>query len=181
MAKRFVIIGGGPAGNRAATQAASLGAEVTLVERDIVGGAAHLWDCIPSKALIATGDVLSVLRRVGRMGLQEVSGDLDFESLRARVDEIETRLEGQVRGLLERQGVDLVRGTGRLKGPHEVVTETADGLREIEADVVVLSTGSRPRVPDWALIDGERVLTTHRRGRRTPSPRPMAFARTSVR
>jgi dihydrolipoamide dehydrogenase len=160
MAKRFVIIGGGPAGNRAATQAASLGAEVTLVERDIVGGAAHLWDCIPSKALIATGDVLSVLRRVGRMGLQEVSGDLDFESLRARVDEIETRLEGQVRGLLERQGVDLVRGTGRLKGPHEVVTETADGLREIEADVVVLSTGSRPRVPDWALIDGERVLTT---------------------
>jgi dihydrolipoamide dehydrogenase len=160
MAKRFVIIGGGPAGNRAATQAASLGAEVTLVERDIVGGAAHLWDCIPSKALIATGDVLSVLRRVGRMGLQEVSGDLDFESLRARVDEIETRLEGQVRGLLERQGVDLVRGTGRLKGPHEVVTETADGLREIEADVVVLSTGSRPRVPDWAPIDGERVLTT---------------------
>jgi dihydrolipoamide dehydrogenase len=160
MAKRFVIIGGGPAGNRAATQAASLGAEVTLVERDIVGGAAHLWDCIPSKALIATGDVLSVLRRVGRMGLQEVSGDLDFESLRARVDEIETRLEGQVRGLLERQGVDLVRGTGRLKGPHEVVTETADGLREVEADVVVLSTGSRPRVPDWAPIDGERVLTT---------------------
>jgi dihydrolipoamide dehydrogenase len=160
MAKRFVIIGGGPAGNRAATQAASLGAEVTLVERDIVGGAAHLWDCIPSKALIATGDVLSVLRRVGRMGLQEVSGDLDFESLRARVDEIETRLEGQVRGLLERQGVDLVRGIGRLKGPHEVVTETADGLREIEVDVVVLSTGSRPRVPDWAPIDGERVLTT---------------------
>jgi dihydrolipoamide dehydrogenase len=160
MAKRFVIIGGGPAGNRAATQAASLGAEVTLVERDIVGGAAHLWDCIPSKALIATGDVLSVLRRVGRMGLQEVSGDLDFESLRARVDEIETRLEGQVRGLLERQGVDLVRGTGRLKGPHEVVTETADGLREVEADVVVLSTGSRPRVPDLAPIDGERVLTT---------------------
>jgi dihydrolipoamide dehydrogenase len=160
MAKRLVVIGGGPAGNQAASHAARFGAEVTLIEKDIVGGAAHLWDCIPSKALIATGDVLSVLRRVGRMGLQEVSGDLDFESLRARVDEIETRLEGQVRGLLERQGVDLVRGTGRLKGPHEVVTETADGLREIEADVVVLSTGSRPRVPDWAPIDGERVLTT---------------------
>lgn len=160
MAKRFVIIGGGPAGNRAATQAASLGAEVTLIERDIVGGAAHLWDCIPSKALIATGDVLSVLRRVGRMGLQEVSGDLDFEALRSRVGEIEDRLEGQVRGLLERQGVKMVRGTGRLKGPHEIVAETAEGIDEIEADVVVLSTGSRPRVPDWAPIDGERVLTT---------------------
>ena len=59
MAKRFVIIGGGPAGNQAATYAARLGAEVTLVERDIVGGAAHLWDCIPSKAMIATGGALS--------------------------------------------------------------------------------------------------------------------------
>jgi pyruvate/2-oxoglutarate dehydrogenase complex dihydrolipoamide dehydrogenase (E3) component len=51
---RFVIIGGGPAGNTAATVAASIGAEVTLIERDVVGGAAHLWDCIPSKAMVAT-------------------------------------------------------------------------------------------------------------------------------
>jgi dihydrolipoamide dehydrogenase len=160
MAMRFVIIGGGPAGNRAATQAASLGAEVTLIERDIVGGAAHLWDCIPSKALIATGDVLSVTRRVGRMGLHEVTPGLDFEALRARVVEIEDRLEGQVSGLLASQGVHLVRGVGRLKGPHEVVADTADGLLELEADVIVLSTGSRPRIPDWAPVDGERVLTT---------------------
>jgi dihydrolipoamide dehydrogenase len=160
MTMRFVIIGGGPGGNRAATQAASLGAEVTLIERDIVGGAAHLWDCIPSKALIATGDVLSVIQRVGRMGLHEVTAELDFEALRARVVEIEDRLEGQVSGLLASQGVNLVRGVGRLKGPHEVVADTDDGLLEFEADVVVLSTGSRPRVPDWAPVDGERILTT---------------------
>ena len=55
---RVVIIGGGPAGNTAATVAASIGAEVTMIERDIVGGAAHLWDCIPSKAMIATGGQL---------------------------------------------------------------------------------------------------------------------------
>ena len=54
-ALRFVIIGGGPAGTQAATVAARLGADVTLIERDIIGGAAHLWDCIPSKAMIATG------------------------------------------------------------------------------------------------------------------------------
>ena len=54
MAVRFVIIGGGPAGNTAATHAARRGAEVTLIERDIVGGAAHLWECIPSTAMIAT-------------------------------------------------------------------------------------------------------------------------------
>ena len=61
MAVRFVIIGGGPAGNTAATVAASLGAEVTMIERDIVGGAAHLWDCIPSKAMVATGNELTEL------------------------------------------------------------------------------------------------------------------------
>ena len=54
----LVILGGGPAGNTCATVAATLGADVTLVEREIVGGAAHLWDCIPSKALIATGGEL---------------------------------------------------------------------------------------------------------------------------
>ena len=52
---RFLILGGGPAGNTAATYAARLGADVIMVERDVVGGAAHLWDCIPSKTMIATG------------------------------------------------------------------------------------------------------------------------------
>jgi NAD(P)H dehydrogenase (quinone) len=160
MAKRFVIIGGGPAGNQAATHAARFGAEVTLIERDIVGGAAHLWDCIPSKAMIATGGALRLINEAAGMGLSHVSAELDFEALRTRISGIESRLRHSVVDLLDSQGVDLVEGSGRLKGPHEIVVETADGLREIEADVVLLSTGSRPRIPDWASIDGERVLTT---------------------
>ena len=66
---RLVILGGGPAGNTCATVAATLGAEVTLVEREVIGGVAHLWDCIPSKALIATGGELSELQRARLMGL----------------------------------------------------------------------------------------------------------------
>jgi pyruvate/2-oxoglutarate dehydrogenase complex dihydrolipoamide dehydrogenase (E3) component len=160
MAKRFVIIGGGPAGNQAATHAARFGAEVTLVERDIVGGAAHLWDCIPSKAMIATGGALRVINEAGGMGLTEVHASLDFQALRSRIDAIEERLRGSVVGLLESQGVRLVAGTARLKGPHEVVVDTESGLLELEADLIVLSTGSRPRVPEWAPVDGRRVLTT---------------------
>src|SRR2546422_1882411 len=68
MAVRFVIIGGGPAGNSAATHAARLGAEVVLVEREVVGGAAHLWDCIPSKTMIAIGEALSAARRAEALG-----------------------------------------------------------------------------------------------------------------
>ena len=72
MALRFVIIGGGPAGTTAATHAARLGADVTMVEREIVGGAANLWDCIPSKTMIATGGAMSFARRSEGMGLEPV-------------------------------------------------------------------------------------------------------------
>ena len=161
MAQRFVIIGGGPAGNQAATTAARLGAQVTLIERDIVGGAAHLWDCIPSKAMIATGGAMTEMRRAAGMGLVQVHAEIDFEALRARIAVIEDRLEASVTGLLQRQDVRLIQGTGRLVGPHEVEATTLDGLTEvIPADVVVLATGSRPRIPAWAPIDGQRVLTT---------------------
>jgi len=154
-----VIIGGGPAGNTCATVAATLGAEVTLIERDLVGGAAHLWDCIPSKALIATGGELAELTRAPVMGIQ-AHGSLDIDALRRRVESIEQRLHDAICGLLQSQGVRLIRGSGRFKGAHEIVAETAEGIEEIEADFVLIATGSRPRVPDFAPVDGERVLTT---------------------
>ncbi len=157
---RIVIIGGGPAGSRCASHAASLGAEVTVVERDVVGGAAHLWDCIPSKAMIATGDALGLTRRVESMGLSGVRAELDFAALRERIASIATTLEASARRLLESQGVQLLAGTGRLVDPHTVEVTTSEGSRHLPADVVVLSTGSRPRVPAWAPVDGQRVLTT---------------------
>ena len=161
MAQHLVIIGGGPAGNQAATTAARLGARVTLIERDIVGGAAHLWDCIPSKAMIATGAAMNEMRRAAGMGLVQVHAEPDFDALRARIVGIEARLEASVTGLLESQGVDLLQGTGRLIGPHEVeVTSPEGAIQVVEADTIVLSTGSRPRIPDWAPVDGHRVLTT---------------------
>lgn len=153
------IVGGGPAGNTCATVAATLGAEVTLVERDVVAGAAHLWDCIPSKAMIATGGELTELTRSHVMGLR-AQGDVDLAALRERVASIEQRVHESVVDLLESQGVRLLRGTGRLKGPHELVVETERGIEELEADYIVIATGSRPRVPEFARVDGERVLTT---------------------
>jgi NAD(P)H dehydrogenase (quinone) len=156
---RVAILGGGPAGNTCATVAATLGAQVTLVERDVIAGAAHLWDCIPSKAMIATGGELTELSRSHVMGLQ-AQGGVDLDALRERVASIEQHLHEGIVELLESQNVRLLRGTGRLKGPHEVVVETAGGIEELEADFVVVATGSRPRVPEFAPVDCERVLTT---------------------
>ena len=160
MTTKMVIIGGGPAGNQAATTAARLGAEVTLVERDVVGGAAHLWDCIPSKAMIATGGAMGDLGRAKSMGMRSVSAELDLDALRTRIGAIQDRLEGSVTSLLRSQGVRMVQGTARLVSPYEVEIDGPNGPEVIKADVIVLSTGSRPRIPAWATVDGNRVLTT---------------------
>src|SRR6266478_1939418 len=107
---QLVVVGGGPAGNTCASVAATLGAEVTLVERDVVGGAAHLWDCIPSKALIATGGALSYVRHSEDMGLDSSESVVDIEALRQRVQAIEARLERSITELLQSQNVRLIRG-----------------------------------------------------------------------
>jgi dihydrolipoamide dehydrogenase len=158
--KRFVVVGGGPAGHQAASYAARYGAQVTLVERDVLGGMAHLRDCVPSKTMIATGGALNFARRVQGMGLQDVDAAVDPVGLRHRIGDIESKLETQMRSLLESQSVDILIGSGRLRDDHTVEVQTADGPVAVEADVVVLATGSRPRIPDWAVVDGERVLTT---------------------
>ena len=159
----IVVLGGGPAGNQAASRAASLGAHVTLVERDIVGGAAHLWDCIPSKAMIATAGALSFSQRMEGLGFSPAATPnfVDYEALRARIMHVTARLQRSVEGLLASQGVKVVRGDGRLLGPTTVAVNVPDGPEEeLAADAVVISTGSRPRVPEWAEPDGIRVLTT---------------------
>ena len=158
-----VVIGGGPGGNQAASRAASLGARVTLVERDVVGGAAHLWDCIPSKAMIATAGALSFSRRMRGLGFSPVATPsyVDYEALRDRIRDVTSRLQRSVEELLSSQGVRVVRGEARLLGPNTVAVTVPDGPEEeLGADAVVISTGSRPRVPDWADPDGIRVLTT---------------------
>ena len=160
MALRFVIIGGGPAGNVAASHAARLGAEVTLIENDILGGAANLRDCIPSKAMIATGGALAAVHRSPEMGLTAASAEVDADALRTRIQAIEQKLEHGTRRLLDSQGVRIIRGAGRLKGSREIVVDTADGVIEVDADAILLATGSRPRLPEWAEVDGDRVLST---------------------
>jgi pyruvate/2-oxoglutarate dehydrogenase complex dihydrolipoamide dehydrogenase (E3) component len=160
VAAHFVILGAGPAGNQAATYAARHGARVTLVERDVVGGAAHLWDCIPSKAMIGTGGALAYVERSEGMGLVAVEASLDVDALKRRIIDIEDRLRTSVEDLLSDQGVRVIRGTGRLNGPHAVVVETAEGREELRADAILVATGSRPRIPEWCRPDGDRILTT---------------------
>ncbi len=145
---------------QAASWGARLGADVTVIERDVLGGAANLWDCIPSKAMIATGAEMTSAARAESMGLQQLKATPDLEALGARVNAITAHLNKSQTELLESQGIRLLKGEARLAGPHSVVVDTEDGTQEVQADAILISTGSRPRLPEWAPIDGDRVLTT---------------------
>jgi len=162
----FVIVGGGPAGVEAAATASRLGADVTLVERDVIGGAANLWDCIPSKAMIATGGAMTLNRRSAALGLSVAVATSDLDALRERVRVISERLATSTTRQLESQGVRVVRGSGKLVGPHRVqispyqTAGTPEDPFVADADAILLATGSTPRIPEWAQVDGDRVLVT---------------------
>src|SRR4051794_18265762 len=143
MAVRFVIIGGGPAGNTAATYAARLGADVTVVERDVIGGAAHLLDCIPSKTMIATGGAMSFTRRIRGMGLEQQSAEVDHHALSERIEGIKSHINRGLESLLKSQGVRLISGTAVVKGPNEVVVDTGATSESLPADAILVASGSR--------------------------------------
>lgn len=159
--KRLVIIGGGPAGHAAATSAARKGVEVTIIERDIVGGAAHLLDCVPSKTMIATGAAVSFTNHLSGMGLEDRDAEVDVNALTTRIEDIKNRLSNDVTTMLESQGVRIIHGSARLAGPHLVHVDAHDGTtHDLEADDILICTGTRPRIPDFVVPDGEHILTT---------------------
>jgi dihydrolipoamide dehydrogenase len=156
----LLILGAGPAGTQAATIAAARGGRVTIVEKDIVGGAAHLWDCIPSKTMAASALRHTSVRNAVKLGLVNDPGRVDPKVLSERIDEITSDINENWIELLSSQQVEIINGVGRFIGPHEAEVETEDGARRIRFDKALISTGSSPRVPEWAPVDGHRVLTT---------------------
>jgi dihydrolipoamide dehydrogenase len=143
-----VIVGGGPGGYEAALVAAQLGAETTVVDRDGLGGSAVLTDCVPSKTLIATAEVVSAAAESAGLGVR-FSGDVgvDLAAVNARVKRLAAKQSSDVADRLAREGVRIVKGTGCLTGADSVVATLADGGEEqLEADAVLVATGARPRV-----------------------------------
>ena len=156
----LLIIGGGPAGTQAATTAATEGVRVAMIEKDIVGGAAHLWDCIPSKTLAASALRHTSVRNAFKLGLVNDPGQVDIAALGVRIKEITSDINENWVDLLADQGVAIIPGLGEFTGANEVMVTTPAGEQSIAFEKALISTGSAPRVPDWAPVDGKRVLTT---------------------
>ncbi len=153
---RIAIIGGGPGGYEAALVAAQLGGEVTLIEREGLGGSAVLTDCVPSKALIATA--------ASGHGAGEAVGasavpNLDLAKVNSRILALAAAQSADIGLGLKRAGVKVLSGTARLDSDRRVRVATADGEETIMGEVVLIATGARPRVLPDAIPDGKRILT----------------------
>jgi dihydrolipoamide dehydrogenase len=157
---RVAILGGGPGGYEAALVASQLGAEVTVVDKDGLGGACVLTDCVPSKTLIESSVTMTSLSRSAALGLQLANGanpviDVDAAALYTRIKALAAAQSNDIAEHVAAEGVQIIEAPGRLTGPHSI---EAAGTT-VHADVILIATGATPRALPDAVPDGERILT----------------------
>jgi len=154
-----VIIGGGPGGYEAALVAAQLGANVTLIERDGVGGAAVLTDVVPSKALIAVAEAATDTKGSSVIGVHATNVSIDIAEVNARLKKWAANQSADIQERLLSQGITVLAGTAELIDAENVKVVLHDRSEiNISAEVVLLATGARPRELASAVIDGQRIL-----------------------
>ncbi len=163
MATRLTVLGAGPGGYVAAVRAAQLGATVTLVEKEQVGGTCLNWGCIPSKIMKTTAEMLERFHQAGQFGIRlDGSAELDMQQLMARKQQVlSTQIKG-IEGLLAHHKVKLVRGSAHIDGPGKASATGEDGqVQRWEWDRLIIATGSQPfSVPAFP-FDGRLILSSN--------------------
>ena len=160
MPERFdvAVIGGGPGGYVAAIRAAQLGARTAIVEKDRMGGTCLVRGCIPTKAMLQSSELYSLMQRGGEYGVVADALRFDLPAANRRRDKVVDQLVGGVEGLMKANGITVVRGAARLDGPGAF---TASGERYEVRDLVI-ATGSVPaRIPLKGIehtIDSDGIL-----------------------
>jgi pyruvate/2-oxoglutarate dehydrogenase complex dihydrolipoamide dehydrogenase (E3) component len=163
---RVAVIGGGPGGYEAALVGTQLGAEVVVVDRDGLGGACVLADCVPSKTLIATSESMTTFACSAPLGVRLRSGAnaeeevaVDLPAINARVKALALAQSMDIARRLGRERVEVISGSARLVAPNRVVVTLPDGTEQgLGADIVLIATGGSPRTLPGAVPDGERIL-----------------------
>ncbi len=153
----IIIIGAGPGGYVAAIKAAQNGKKVALVERSELGGVCLNWGCIPTKALLKSAQVFAYCKNSAAYGV-EIEGAItpNMESIVARSRKVAESMSKGVSFLLDKNGVEIIKGSGKLVGGGKV---DVDGV-EYSADSIILATGARPRELPNIAVDGEKVINS---------------------
>ena len=156
----IVIVGGGPGGYASALYANNFGLSVALIDEERPGGACLLRGCIPTKQWLYIAEVYSTVSHAAEFGVVTEQPTLDWEAALARKNQT---VEGLVRGLgglLQKKGVEVISGYGRLAGPGKVEVETEEGKQMAEGGAVILASGSYPRTIPGYDFDGEKIVSS---------------------
>ncbi|MCG2709958.1 MAG: dihydrolipoyl dehydrogenase [Thermodesulfovibrionales bacterium] len=172
---RVAILGAGPGGYVAALKAAQLGAQVTVIEDIEVGGTCLNRGCIPTKALVASAEAYSKAKDMEEFGI-ELRGELipNLQKINERKNKIVSVQVKGIRGLFKSWGVTLKEGRGALLSPKEIEVRGKDGSTEkIEAEKIIIATGSRPaQIPSF-IFDGKNILSSDDALNLTEMPKSM--------
>jgi len=161
----LVVIGSGPGGYVAAIRASQLGLKTAIVERDLLGGVCLNWGCIPTKALLKSGEVFEQLSHLDAYGLGASAPRFDFAKVVERSRGVAKQLNQGVAFLMKKHKIEVIEGEARLEkgeaAPKVVITLKAGGERTVQAKNVILATGARAReIADLGLVaDGDRIWT----------------------
>ena len=167
MAAEFdlVVIGSGPGGYVAAIRASQLGQKVAIVERENLGGICLNWGCIPTKALLKSGEKFESLGHLKDYGLSASGATFDFDAIIQRSRGVAATMNKGVTFLMKKNKIEVIEGSAKLEkgaaAPKVVIDLKAGGSRTVQAKHVILATGARARtIPAVGLEpDGERVWT----------------------
>ena len=158
----LVVIGAGPGGYVAAIRAAQLGLSVAVVEKDQPGGVCLNWGCIPSKAILTSAEMYEDLKHGERYGIKVSGLSFDYPQVIKRSRQVAGRLAKGVEYLLKKNKVPLLKGAGRLEAKNRVVIEVSgQEAQQVEAERIVIATGSRERTLPGLEVDGKQVLTSY--------------------
>src|SRR5688500_4783502 len=155
----LIVLGSGPGGYVAAIRASQLGLKTAIVERELLGGICLNWGCIPTKALLRSGEMLHHMRHADSFGL--VAGEVkpDLAKIVARSRAVAKQLNQGVTHLMKKNKITVHMGEGTITAPGKM-TVTADGKRtELAAKHVIIATGARARELPFAQSDGKRIWT----------------------
>ena len=175
--QRIAILGGGPGGYEAALVAAQLGADVTIVDSDGLGGACVLTDCVPSKSLIETSNAMTLINRSAELGI--ATGGLATVNAARLYERITDLAHAQSRDIAARiaaEDIKVIQAHGHIAGPGTVRA----GDHQIKADAILIATGAMPRVLPGAEPDGDRILNWRQLYDLTELPRDLIVVGSGV-
>lgn len=156
----LLVLGGGPGGYVSAIRAGQLGLRVAVIEKEAIGGTCLHHGCIPSKAIIRSAEILSLIQGAESFGITVEKVSADFAVAIDRSQKVLQKLYRGVLHLLKKHQVDIFEGKGKLVGPGKIEVRGAEGTQMIQGKNIIIATGSRVKSLPNLPIDGTRIITS---------------------